>query len=239
MPFTRLLCAELGADCRVPILIDCINRYQAIAEREKGIADGARNFIIIDALDEGIGSGIVLHGELLRGSQSISGEIGHLTVNPIDGPECICGARGCLEAMVSAKRVLGMAAAALARGVESCLSADRRAGALHLDAVCEGAAAGDPLCVSLIDDVACWFLVGLGNIIMVNDPELIIIQGQYVKAGAMFLSRLHEGISHIGLPDVEKRVRIEYSLLGEERGIVGGACFALADYFARRLVFRE
>ncbi len=55
----------------------------------------------------------------------------------------------------------------------------------------------------------------------------------------MFLSRLHEGISHIGLPDVEKRVRIEYSLLGEERGIVGGACFTLADYFARRLVFRE
>ncbi len=116
MPFGRLLCAELGADCQVPILIDCVNRYQAIAEREKGIADGARNFIIIDALDEGIGSGIVLHGELLRGSQSISREIGHLTVNPIDGPECICGARGCLEAMVSAKRVLGMAAAALTRG---------------------------------------------------------------------------------------------------------------------------
>jgi predicted NBD/HSP70 family sugar kinase len=116
MPFGRLLCAELGADCQVPILIDCVNRYQAIAEREKGIADGARNFIIIDALDEGIGSGILLHGELLRGSQSISGEIGHLTVNPTDGSECICGARGCFEAMVSAKRVPGMAAAALARG---------------------------------------------------------------------------------------------------------------------------
>jgi hypothetical protein len=72
---------------------------------------------------------------------------------------------------------------------------------------------------------------------MVNDPELVVIQGQLVNAGDAFLARLREGIRGIGLPDVEKKVRIEYSRLGEERGVLGGAAFAIADFFARRLRF--
>jgi glucokinase len=108
---------------------------------------------------------------------------------------------------------------------------------IALDVVCELANSGDALCTEIIDDVARWFIVGLGNIIMVNDPELIIIQGMYVKAGVCFLDRLREGIKHIGLPDVEKNVRIEYSTLGEERGVIGGAAFLIADFFSKRLVF--
>jgi predicted NBD/HSP70 family sugar kinase len=237
VPFADMLRERLGSGYDVPIFIDCVNRYQAIAEREKGVANGASNFIIVDALDEGLGSGIVLHGKLMRGNQSLSGEIGHMTVNPVDGPLCICGNRGCFEAMVSAKRISAMAREAWANGVESVLFRDGEPGTIGLDTVCEAAVQGDAFCVSLVDDVARWFVVGLGNVVMVNDPELIIIQGQYVKAGDCFLGRLREGISHIGLPDVDKRVRIEYSELGEERGVIGGAAFVLADYFSSRLTF--
>jgi len=73
----------------------------------------------------------------------------------------------------------------------------------------------------------------------VDDPELIIIQGQYVKAGDCFLDRIREGIRHIGLPDVDKRVRIEYSTLGEERGVLGGAAFLISDFFNRQLLFQS
>jgi len=238
VPFVRLLRDKLGDGYEVPIFLDCVNRYQAVAEREKGGADGVTNFIIIDALNEGLGSGIMTHGELVRGSQSLSGEIGHMTLNPVDGPPCICGNRGCFEAMVSAKRLREMIADARARGVQSALFSNGTPEAGLIDAVCDLANKGDPFCTSLIDDVARWFIVGLGNVIMVNDPELIIIQGQYVKAGNYFLEKLREGIKHIGLPDVEKRVRIEYSTLGEERGVIGGAAFAIADFFSRQLVFR-
>jgi predicted NBD/HSP70 family sugar kinase len=133
--------------------------------------------------------------------------------------------------MVSAKRLREMIRDAHAQGASS-LPDDT-----PIDAICDRAARGDPFCTSLIDDVARWFIVGLGNVIMVNDPELIIIQGQYVKAGARFLEKLREGVRHIGLPDVEKQVRIEYSTLGEERGAVGGAAFVIADFFSRRLRF--
>jgi len=239
VPLVQSLRDKLGDGYDVPIFIDCVNRYQAVAEREKGVADGVTNFIIIDALEEGLGSGIMTHGELVRGSQSLSGEIGHMTLNPVDGFPCICGNRGCFEAMVSAKRLREMIRDARARGVVSALFTNDPAEEILIDSVCELASTGDPFCTSLIDDVARWFLVGLGNVIMVNDPELIIIQGQYVKAGLYFLEKLREGIRHIGLPDVEKKVRIEYSTLGEERGVIGGAAFAIADFFSRQLVFRN
>jgi predicted NBD/HSP70 family sugar kinase len=239
VPFTDLLRERLGRGYDVPVFIDCVNRYQAIAEREKGVAAGRTNFIIIDALNEGLGSGIVTHGELMPGSQSLSGEIGHMTVNPIDGPLCICGNRGCFEAMVSARRLRAMIRDARARGVTSLLFSNGMSDDVPIDAVCELADRGDAFCAELIDDVARWFIIGLGNIIMVNDPELIVIQGLYVKAGMSFLGRLREGIKHIGLPDVEKKVRIEYSTLGDERGVVGGAAFVIANYFSNRLVFKN
>lgn len=238
VPFVQLLRDKLGDGYDVPIFIDCVNRYQAVAEREKGVAESVTNFIIIDALNEGLGSGIMTHGELVRGSQSLSGEIGHMTVNPVDGPPCICGNRGCFEAMVSAQRLRGMIGDARARGVQSALFSTGAPDKDLIDAVCDLAGKGDPFCMSLIDDVARWFIVGLGNVIMVNDPELIIIQGQYVRAGSYFLEKLREGIAHIGLPDVEKKVRIEYSTLGEERGVIGGASFVVDDFFSRRIVFQ-
>ena len=237
VPFVEKLREALGDGFDVPIFIDCVNRYQEVAEREKGVAGRVENFIIIDALNEGLGSGIYLHGELLRGNQSLSGEIGHMTVNPIDGLTCICGNRGCFEAMVSAGRIRDMELDARSRGVRSILFSADETAEITLDIVCDGAAKGDPLCLDLVNDVARWFIVGLGNIIMVNDPELIIVQGQYIRAGDCFLGRLREGIKRIGLPDVEKKVRIEYSTLGEERGVIGGAAFVLADFFSTRLMF--
>jgi predicted NBD/HSP70 family sugar kinase len=158
-------------------------------------------------------------------------------VNPIDGPECICGNRGCFEAMVSARRIREMIRDAHSRGMKSPLFRNGMPDTSTLDEMCELADAGDPFCLSLIDDVAKWFIIGLGNIIMVNDPELIVIQGQYVKAGESFITRLREGIRRIGLPDVEKRVRIEYSKMGEERGVMGGAAFVISEFFAKRLTF--
>ncbi len=233
VPFVDLLRAGLGAGWDLPIFVDNANRYQAVAEREKGIAAGRMNFVVIDALNEGLGAGIVLGGEVIQGAQSTSGEIGHMTLDPYDGFPCICGHKGCFEAMASARRILVLAREAAGRFPDSPLALALASSSVRLDDVCVAAAQGDPLSLYLIDDVARWFLVGLGNIIMVNDPELIVIQGAYVKAGSCFLDKLREGIRHIGLPDVEKKVSIEYSRLGEERGVLGAAALMISDFFSQ------
>jgi len=235
VPFAQLLRDRLGRGFDVPVFVENVNRWQALAERDKGVASGVTNFLIVDMLDEGLGAGIVTHGELMRGAQALSGEIGHMTVNPVDGPRCICGSRGCFEAMVSMKRIRQLAKQARERGVSSPLFSCAAEDQASLDDLCDLASAGDPLCLELLDDVARWFVVGLGNVMMVNDPELVVIQGPVVRTGELFLERLRKGIREIGLPDVAKRVRIEYSRLGEERGVLGAAAFALSEFFSRRL----
>jgi predicted NBD/HSP70 family sugar kinase len=237
VPILQRLRERLGPVFDAPIFVENVNRWQALSERDKGVAVGVTNFLVVDMLDEGLGAGIVTHGELMRGAQALSGEIGHMNLNPVDGATCICGSRGCFEAMVSMKRIRRLAREARARGATSLLFERSPEGAFGLDDLCQLASQGDPLCVELLDDVARWFLVGLGNVIMVNDPELVVIQGQVVKAGDVFLRRLRDGLRSLGLPDVEKRVRVEYSRLGEERGVLGGAAFALAEFFAKRLRF--
>jgi len=236
IPFSRLLREQLGPTFDAPIFVDCVNRYQAIAEREKGVARGETNFIIVD-VNEGLGSGIVTHGQLMRGARSLSGEIGHMTVAPFDGPHCNCGNRGCFEAMVCARRVRELIAIARENGSGPSALADIRPEDIDLGEVCRLAREGEPFCGALVQDMAKWFVVGLGNIVMVNDPDLIVIQGRYLEAGERFLDTLRKGVEQVGLLDVVRNVRIERSTLGEDRGVIGGAAFAIAEFFTNRLQF--
>ena len=120
----------LGADFDAPLFIDNTNRYQAVAESEKGLAGDYRNFIIVDALPEGLGAGIVVNGRLLHGRQSIAGEIGHMTLDPNEGFPCVCGSKGCFEAMVSERRITALARELAVSYPNSVLSAKNDAIAL-------------------------------------------------------------------------------------------------------------
>jgi predicted NBD/HSP70 family sugar kinase/predicted transcriptional regulator len=232
IPIKDLIHRELGSELGAPLFVGNVNRYQAFAELEKGTAHGSGNFLIVDALDEGLGAGIILRGSIHSGAHHISGEVGHMIVSPHDETQCICGAYGCLEAMVSAKRVLRLVREGYDQHEDSILFLGRKPEEVTLELVSESAAAGDPFAQSLIDDVAEWYAVGLNNIVMVTDPELILLQGVYTRAGDYFVDRVRKRMREIGgLPDVEKRTRVEYSTMGDERGALGGAAFAICTYF--------
>ena len=229
-PVIDRLRTRLGADFDAPIFVDNTNRYQAVAESEKGLAGDCRNFIIVDALPEGLGAGIVVNGRLLHGRQSIAGEIGHMTLDPNEGFPCVCGSKGCFEAMVSERRIKALARELAVSYPDSVLSAKTDAITLH--DVCAGVISGDALCQRLIDDVARWYVIGLGNIIMANDPELIVLQGIYTQAGPYFLEKVRDGLRNVGLPQVEKTVDVAYSRLGDDRGVIGGALHVITAYLA-------
>ncbi|MFT3847488.1 MAG: ROK family transcriptional regulator [Propionivibrio sp.] len=229
-PVVDRLHSRLGTDFDTPIFVDNTNRYQALAESERGLAGDCRNFIIVDALSEGLGAGIVVNGRLLHGRQSIAGEIGHMTLDPHEGFPCVCGSTGCFEAMVSERRITALARQLAPSFPGSVL--DAKNGAITLHDICAGVVSGDALCRRLIDDVARWYVAGLGNVIMANDPELIVLQGIYTQAGPYFLERVRAGLRHIGLPQVEKSVEVAYSQLDDDRGVIGGALHVIAAYLA-------
>ena len=108
------LAAELGATFHCPVYLENDANAVALGEYRYGAGRGARTVVYI-TVSTGIGGGIVLEGELWRGSHGVAGEVGHMVVRP-GGPLCTCGNRGCLESLASGPSIARRAREALAGG---------------------------------------------------------------------------------------------------------------------------
>ena len=235
-PFRSELLSRLGME--VDIFMDCTNRYQAFAEKLQGLGIGKDNFIIVDAIEEGLGAGIIVGGRIKHGAQNISGEIGHMILCPDSKIKCICGGEGCFEAMVSTKRILKNIRDGYEEHKDSLIFQGRDPRSIEMEHLFEALNNNDDFAKEIIDDVIKWFALGLSNVIVVYDPQMIIIQGIYVNAGDYFISNLRQQIKKLSLPRVEKNVVIEYSKLGWERGVIGGAAYVCWNYFEQDEVYR-
>lgn len=101
----------------------------------------------------------------------------------------------------------------------------------NLDSLFRAYREEDPLAVEIIADVVKWFAIGLNNIIMVYDPDKIILQGIYSDAGPRFLEELRRTINQMSLPHIDRSVEIVFSSFGPERGVIGAANHLLYRYF--------
>ena len=108
------LAAELGATFHCPVYLENDANAVALGEYRYGAGRGARTVVYI-TVSTGIGGGIVLEGELWRGSHGVAGEVGHMVVRP-GGPLCTCGNRGCLESLASGPSIARRAREAIAAG---------------------------------------------------------------------------------------------------------------------------
>jgi N-acetylglucosamine repressor len=214
----------------IPIYVDCVNRYQALEEYQNGKARNIRTFVMIDAMDEGVGAGIFVDNQIRSGYQHFAGEVGHMVLQPFDGPECICGGRGCFESLVSVKNMRRLMAGdkALARQFQGLSDMPD---AQLMDILFGGGRENNEACLDVLDQLAFWFASGFNNIMMVNDPELIILEGIYKDAGSLFLEMILKHIDKMSFINVKKQTKIEFSSFGPERGIAGAAVFGVQNYF--------
>ena len=147
------------------------------------------------------------------------------------GYPCICGSMGCFEAMVSVKRLKENVRNAYPSHSDSLIFANCPVEAVGTEEVFGAFQKGDTLAREIVDDVILWFAHGLNNVIMVYDPEMIILQGIYTELGSYFLKELRNRLRTLSLPAITKNVQIEYSKFGPERGVVGGSLHACNSYF--------
>ena len=179
LPFASMYRELTNVIC--PLHIDCVNRFQAFAEYAKGVAMDTGNFITVDAMDVGLGAGVMVDGRLKHGISNLSGEIGHMVLQA-DGPLCNCGGRGCFEALVYVERVVEMLKQGFS-GHESSTVYEHGDQSVTIDDLFSAAKEDDQFALEILDHIATWFAIGLNNIIMVNDPQKIVIQGVYARAG--------------------------------------------------------
>jgi glucokinase len=159
-----------------------------------GAGQGVSSLVVL-AVGTGVGGGVILNGELLRGASGYGGELGHMTIN-FDGRACFCGGRGCLKTYVSGPDIVAQAIERLDAYPSSLLS-----GLVGGDArlmttrhVFEAERAGDPLAVALIDDVCQALGAGIGAIVNGLNPERLLLRGGVAESLCGHFPRILEWV---------------------------------------------
>jgi glucokinase len=212
--------AKLSAAIGAPVFLDNDVRVAALGELAQGEARGCSNFIYL-AVGTGIGSGIFIAGQLLRGPHWSAGEVGHMVLDPL-GPDCNCGSRGCLEALASATAIAREGRAAAAADADSLLrQLAKTPDAIDAALVFEAAACGDQGAAQVVNTAMTWLGIGVANLVNIFNPELVVIGGGVSLAGEKLLAPVGAQISRFAMPVQKKTVRLATSALGDRAGVAG------------------
>ena len=172
-PLRGLAAARTG----LPTAVDNDVNALTLGEARFGVARGLRSFVLL-ALGTGVGGGIYLDGDLVRGASGYGGELGHVTVD-FGGRPCFCGSRGCLKAYVAGPDIAAQAREAAPAHPGSSLARlapgpPEALGARHVFAA---AASGDPLGCEIVERVCLVLGAALGGIVNGLNPEAIVLTG--------------------------------------------------------------
>ncbi|MFD6948845.1 ROK family protein [Nocardiopsis sp. TSRI0078] len=212
---SELLCEAGMAD--VPVRVDNDANLGAVAEYRVGSFAGTSDLVYLTG-EVGIGAGLLVGGEPLRGSSGFAGEVGHLSLVP-DGPECACGRRGCLEALAGIGTIL--------RGAVPDRVPDRPLSgediARLVEAAVERARDGDGTAVGALERAGTWLGRGLAMLINVTNPGLVVLGGYFVPMGPWLLPNCRaEAVASSFAPEAGG-CRVELSSLGLSAAARGGA----------------
>lgn len=211
---------------KVSVILENDANAAALAEQKFGAGKAFKNLVYV-TISTGIGGGIVADGKLIQGLTGNAGEIGHITVMP-NGLQCGCGARGCLEAVCSGTGIARRFVEKIHRG-ESSLVVDKVKSLEQITAkhIAEAAAEGDALAAEIWEETIFYLSVGLGNVIVMFEPEAIILGGGVSLTGEQLLEPLRRQIQHHLKIFSVSDIYILQAGLGAESGIYGALALTL------------
>lgn len=211
---------------RVEVTVTIENDANAAAYGEfmHGAGHGVDDMVML-TIGTGIGGGVIVGGELFRGSSGIAAEVGHMRVVP-DGIRCGCGNRGCLESYGSGTALV-REARALVTGLspyagalrELCGGDPDRLEGRH---VTEAAKSGDPASVELLADLGRWIGEGAASMAAIVDPARFVVGGGVADAGDLLLDPIREGFARqLTGRGHRPTATFEIARLGNDAGMVG------------------
>lgn len=172
------------------VIVRNANRAQARWETRPG-TNNKESTIFCVGLGYGIGSGIISNGEVYYGSSGTSGEIGHIIVNP-NGPVCLCGNSGCLEAVSSGRAIAEQAKEIVKKDADTVIRklCNNNPEIITAKTVFEAAMLQDEIAMHLIDQAAKYIGIALATAINMLDPDTIYLCGGMMRNGEDFLNRI-------------------------------------------------
>ncbi len=224
IPLREILSQQFNA----PAFLDNDANLGALAEHRLGAAKGLNDMVYV-TISSGIGGGVIIDGRLLHGVGSGAGEIGHVTVAP-DGPVCPCGNRGCLEIMASGRSIARRGREWVRREPERGTELLRRAGNDPSNITSELVAAcyidGDPLSTDVWEETAEYLAIGLGSVIHVISPQMIVLGGGVAATGFHLTDPVREHLkNHVFYIPVD-RIQLKTAELGQNSPLLGATLLA-------------
>jgi glucokinase len=173
----------------VPCAIENDVRAAAAGIRDRRLLGEVEDFVYL-SVGTGISAGVVLGGQLYRGTRGLAGEVGHIVVDA-DGPVCSCGLRGCLEMLASGPAIARLADDAIRSGRQSTLATCPTITAIDVHAA---AATGDALAAEIVADAGRALARAIHGLVMTYDVERVIVGGGVAGAGRPFLASIETAL---------------------------------------------
>jgi glucokinase len=221
---------RVAATLNVPVVVENDANAAAWGEFAFGAAKHVQHMVCV-TVGTGIGGGVVIAGELLRGAHGVAAELGHMRVVP-GGHRCGCGARGCWEQYASGRALVregraqaeaGSLAAVQMLSVCGITDPAQLTGPMITDA----AAQGDPCAAELLDDLGRWLGEGLASIATLFDPTHIVLGGGVSAAKELIMKSATVAFEK-NLPAKANRPHPTFGVaeLGNDAGLIGAADLA-------------
>jgi transcriptional regulator of PTS gene len=218
---------------QLPVFVENDMRAMALGAYHYGPYRDIKNAVFL-GVGGGIGSGIILNGELYRGLGDSAGEIGH-TVVDVGGPLCSCGNYGCLEAMASESALVNITIKAINDGESSLVSEMVKGNmdAIRPKHIYDAAEVGDLLAIKMLQHVANYIGMGAANIINTFNPQLVLIGGGIVKGRVFIEETIMQVIKERALASCYSLARIEFSSEGRQDALKGIVDVVMEGIFLR------
>lgn len=180
------------------------------------------------AIGTGIGGAVISNGKIVPGKIGAAGEVGHIKLYP-NGKLCGCGQKGCFEAYASATGIIREANSRLMVNKNNLLYEMTKDRELEAKDVFDAAKQGDKFSIDIVDDIAELISYGLGNILNILDPQIVVIGGGVALAGDLLFSKIREKLSKYALVPILETLEIKEAMLGNDAGIYGAAYLAMVE----------
>jgi glucokinase len=213
----------------LPVFVDNDGNVAGLAEYLYGAAQGKPDTVML-TVGTGIGGGLILDGEIYRGSTGAGAELGHVVVQ-VDGPPCQgnCPNHGCVEALASGTALGREARAAAESNPDSALGKLLAAGEeVDGKAVTEAALAGDKMAIGVFDLIGSRLGVACASFANIFQPHAIVVGGGVIAAGDLLLEPARREVRERGLDPMNK-TPILAATLGNDAGMIGAAALARTE----------
>ncbi len=219
----------IGKKIKLPVFIDNDSSLIALSELKFGLAKSIKDVLVVN-LGWGIGLGMIINGQIFRGTNGFAGEFSHIAISE-SGALCSCGKQGCLEAEASLLTIAENAVKGIKQGRKTNLKYNSEDSSIEIaEKLMDIAKKGDQYAIELLSDAAFKIGKGLSALIHIINPKAIIISGKGTKIAQLLIPPIQQALNQHCISRLVNGTDLLISEIGFDAELIGSAILVMENY---------